>query len=70
MSMILILPYKDQTVQGMLQLMTQEPFSKIINKLEKAAIDFEGDDVQVYLPRFKIESDLTLNAILQKVNNH
>ncbi|KAJ3639295.1 hypothetical protein Zmor_002660 [Zophobas morio] len=67
MSMILILPYKDQTVQGMLQLMTQEPFSKIINKLEKAAIDFEGDDVQVYLPRFKIESDLTLNAILQKM---
>ncbi|EFA11609.1 serine protease inhibitor 77Ba [Tribolium castaneum] len=67
MSMIVILPYKDQTLANMLNLMAEHPFSRIIDRLNKAKEDFEGEDVKVYLPRFTVKSDLTLNTVLEKM---
>lgn len=65
--MIVILPYKGQTLANMLQMMTQNPFSTIIDRLDKVKDEFEGEDVKVYLPRFAAKSDLTLNTVLEKV---
>ncbi|RZB41080.1 leukocyte elastase inhibitor-like, partial [Asbolus verrucosus] len=67
MSMIVILPYKDQTIANMLQAMSKLPFQTIMDMLDKAKIDFEGEDVKVYLPRFSVKSDLTLNRVLDKM---
>lgn len=39
----------------------------IFEDLERAKTEFYGDDVIVYLPKFSIESDFTLNVILEKV---
>lgn len=65
--MIVILPYKGQTLANMLQMMSQNPFSTIIDRLDKVKDEFEGEDVKVYLPRFAAKSDLTLNTVLEKV---
>jgi serine protease inhibitor len=65
--MIVILPYKGQTLTNMLQMMSQNPFSTIIDRLDKVKDEFEGEDVKVYLPRFAAKSDLTLNTVLEKV---
>jgi serine protease inhibitor len=67
MSMIVILPYKGQTLTNMLQMMSQNPFSTIIDRLDKVKDEFEGEDVKVYLPRFAAKSDLTLNTVLEKM---
>lgn len=47
--------------------MSQNPFSTIIDRLDKVKDEFEGEDVKVYLPRFAAKSDLTLNTVLEKV---
>lgn len=37
----------------------------IISKLAQAKLDYSEDDVEVYLPRLSITSDLTLNSVLK-----
>lgn len=68
MSMILILPYKSETVKNLLRDMRDRPFEKILTQLDTAREDFEGEDVKVYLPRFKVESDFNMNVVLEKVS--
>lgn len=68
--MIVILPYKQQTLANMLNAMSENSFSKIIDRLNKAKKEYEGEDIKVYLPRFTVKSDLTLNTVLEKVNLH
>lgn len=37
----------------------------IINELDRAKIDYSEDEVEVYLPRLSVTSDLTLNQVLK-----
>lgn len=68
MSMILILPYKHETVASMLQEMKKHPFEKVLADLDTAKDEFEGEDVKVYIPQFKVESDFNMNIVLEKVS--
>ncbi|XP_022914930.1 serine protease inhibitor 77Ba-like [Onthophagus taurus] len=63
-SMIVILPKKNIMLQSVLQDLAAKPFQNIIATLKKAAQSYMGDPVMVSLPRFKVDSDLTLNSVL------
>lgn len=39
----------------------------LINELERAKVDYSEDEVEVYLPRLSITSDLTLNQVLKEM---
>lgn len=40
----------------------------ISEELRKSAVEFEDDEVEVYLPRFTTISDFQMNAVLEQVN--
>lgn len=42
--------------------------SRIFSTLKKAMVDYEDEEVEVYLPKFTITSDFTLNSILEDVS--
>lgn len=67
MSMIVLLPFKGESITGVLNLLSQVPFSSIVQTLEESEIEFVGEDVHVYLPKFKISSDFNLNIVLSKI---
>lgn len=64
MSLIIILPRKGESLESVLKQMAVTPFSYVLNALEVAAEQFGEELVQVYLPRFSINSDLNLNEVL------
>ncbi|GJQ67997.1 SRPN8 [Trypoxylus dichotomus] len=67
MSMVAILPRKGYTLQSVLDSLTKQPFSTILDALEKSLIDFSDDPVYVSIPKFSITSDLTINTILYQM---
>ena len=69
MSMITILPKRDETLKTILTLLANTPMSEIFNSLAFAQQNFADVLVDVYLPKFVITSDLTLNSILIKVTH-
>lgn len=66
-SMIVILPRKGESVQSVLKELTKIPFTNILDTLNAAQQQFGDDDVQIYLPRFTINSDLNMNAVLDNM---
>lgn len=68
MSMIVILPRKGEALSIFLKRLAELPFSTILDTLETAAEEYGEEDVQVYLPKFTIESDLNMNAVLDQVS--
>ncbi|KAF5304509.1 hypothetical protein FQR65_LT07936 [Abscondita terminalis] len=64
MSMIIILPRKGESLESVLKILANTPFSYVLNALQTAEEQFGEEFVQVYLPRFMINSDLNLNEIL------
>lgn len=66
--MIVILPRKGESVQSVLKELTKIPFTNILDTLNAAQQQFGDDDVQIYLPRFTINSDLNMNAVLDNVS--
>lgn len=69
MSMIAFLPAKNEKLSNVIRKLSTYSITKVLEILENAVEEFPDADVQVYLPRFKIESDLNLNGILDKVRN-
>lgn len=67
MSMIAILPKQGITLQSVLDNLAEQPFSTILDALERSMIDFGDDPVHVHIPKFTITSDLTINAILYQM---
>lgn len=67
LSMILFMPRKGITLASVVEKLPNIRLKKIYDELEKAAYEFEDDEVEVHLPRFKIKSDYTLNVILERV---
>lgn len=67
MSMIVLLPFRDETIRSVLNALSKMRFTQIIETLETAEQDFVDEDVQVNIPRFTVKSDLSLNIVLDKV---
>lgn len=65
--MIVVLPKKNVPLQSTLDMLTRIPFTNVIHALEKSVIDFGEDPVHIYLPKFSIISDLTINLILHQM---
>ncbi|XP_077291357.1 serine protease inhibitor 77Ba-like isoform X2 [Arctopsyche grandis] len=64
LSMIVMIPYHKVSLLELLQKFTAIPMSEVLNALEEAASAYEDDEVDVYLPRFTIDTDFLLNKIL------
>ncbi|KAK9889243.1 hypothetical protein WA026_004520 [Henosepilachna vigintioctopunctata] len=67
MAMVVILPMKGSSVSEVLSLMNRMPMRTILEKLREAEQQFVDEDVNVYLPKFSISSDLNLNIALDKL---
>lgn len=67
MSMIVILPFKSESLLNVLSRLSKIQFSTIIAELERAGKLYKDDEVYVYLPKFKYASDFNLNSVLIQV---
>lgn len=67
MSLIVILPQKGEKLSSVLRQIVTVSFDYVLNTLETAEQQFGEDYVQVYLPRFSINSELNLNEILHQM---
>ncbi|XP_019867498.1 serine protease inhibitor 77Ba [Aethina tumida] len=67
MSMIIILPYKGNHVSNTLNLLSRVTFKRVLDLLGDAEEQYVDEDVQVYLPRFKIHSEFFMNRVLIKM---
>lgn len=67
LSMIVILPRKGHALAEVLSLIASVNVSTLIDILAQAEEQYMDEDVEVYLPRFKITSDFNMNIVLSQV---
>lgn len=67
LSMIILLPRKGVHLSTVIDRLPQYGIRRISEELRKADQEFEDDEVEVYLPRFDITADFTLNVLLEKM---
>lgn len=67
LSMIIVLPRKGVSLQSVIQRLPNVRLQRIYDELQKSAQEFEDDEVEVFLPRFTIMADFTLNGILENM---
>lgn len=65
LSILIVLPRKGEKLSTVMQLLQQVGIAAIRNDLHNSQLEYEDEDVEVYLPRFSIRSDFTLNSVLQ-----
>ncbi|XP_058451592.1 serine protease inhibitor 77Ba-like [Malaya genurostris] len=65
LSMMLILPRKGVSLQNVIRRLADFNMETIYQELKQAAIEYEDDEVEVYLPRFEITADYNLIPVLQ-----
>lgn len=66
--MVVVLPFKGESISGVLNKMSKMTFSTILRTLDDADKRFMDESINVYLPKFKITSDFNLNVVLSKVS--
>lgn len=64
MSMVLILPFKGQTVSNVLASLHRKKFSDILMTLDESNKLFGEEAIHVYLPKFRTVNDFNLNSVL------
>lgn len=67
LSMIVLLPRKGVLLTSVLEKLSSYGIGRVVTELRRADSDFEEDEVEVYLPRFSITADFTLNVILEQM---
>ncbi|XP_031626409.1 serine protease inhibitor 77Ba-like isoform X2 [Contarinia nasturtii] len=67
LSMLLLLPRKGVLLTSVLEKLSSFGIARVITELRRADSDFEEDQVEVFLPRFSITADFTLNVILEQM---
>lgn len=67
LSMIILLPRKGVLLTSVLEKLSSFGIARVITELRRADSDFEEDQVEVFLPRFSITADFTLNVILEQM---
>lgn len=66
-SMIILLPRKGVLLTSVLDKLSSFGIGRVITELRRADDEFEEDQVEVFLPRFSITADFTLNVILEQM---
>lgn len=67
-SMVILLPFKGvATVSSVLNSLSRMKFSQILKQLDDTEKMYVDEEVHVYLPKFKITSDVNLNKVLDKM---
>lgn len=67
LSMIILLPRKGVHLSTVIERLPKYGISRIVTELRKADQEFEDDEVEIYIPRFSITADFTLNVILEQM---
>ncbi|XP_055326581.1 serine protease inhibitor 77Ba-like isoform X3 [Sitodiplosis mosellana] len=67
LSMIVMLPRKGVLLTSVLEKLSSFGISRVVTELRRAEAEFEEDQVEVFLPRFSITADFTLNVILEQM---
>lgn len=67
LSIILILPKKGDSVVNAIASLADVGMAKVMAELNNAKVEFEGEEVEVFLPRFTTRADFVLNQILQSM---
>ncbi|XP_059613652.1 serine protease inhibitor 77Ba [Phlebotomus argentipes] len=67
LSMIILLPRKGTPLNQVVEKLANVRLQRVYDELKKAADEYEDDEVEVYLPRFKITADFVLNGVLEKM---
>ncbi|XP_053694503.1 serine protease inhibitor 77Ba-like [Sabethes cyaneus] len=70
LSMLLILPRKGVPLQTVIRRLADFNMDTIYKELKQAAIEYEDDEVEVYLPRFEITADYNLIPVLHDMGIH
>lgn len=65
--MVIILPHRGVPLDEVMRLFPTKSVAEIFTSLKVAAEEYVDDEVDVYLPRFKVTSDLVLNKVLTEV---
>lgn len=63
MSMIIIVPISTPLVK-VVDTLAMKSFASVLTSIKESKAIFGNDPVKVYVPRFKIDSDLNLNKVL------
>lgn len=67
LSMMLILPRKGIPLSDVIRRLANFNMATIYQELKQAAVDYEDDEVELYLPRFEITADYNLVSVLHDV---
>lgn len=67
LSMIILLPRRNVTLTAVIAKLPTVGMNRIFAELEKAANEYEDDEVEVHLPRFQVGSDFILNGVLENL---
>uniref|UniRef100_A0A6B2EKK6 Putative serine protease inhibitor n=1 Tax=Phlebotomus kandelakii TaxID=1109342 RepID=A0A6B2EKK6_9DIPT len=67
LSMIILLPRKGTPLNQVVEKLANVRLQRVYDELKKAADEYEDDEVEVYLPRFRITADFVLNGVLEKM---
>ena len=67
LSMILLLPKKGADLKSVIINLQKVKVQTIFDELDKAAREYEDDEVEVHIPKFTTVSDFNLNSILSSV---
>lgn len=67
LSMILLLPRKGVMLTSVLNKLSYYGISRVMTELRRADAEFEEDPIEVFVPRFSITADFTLNVILEQM---
>lgn len=68
LSMIILLPKKGQTLAETVFKLYSYSLAKLYRDLYTAKVDYADDEVEVFLPKFEIDSDFDIQPILKSVN--
>lgn len=66
--MIVILPYQGKPLSSVLNALSKQSFTNILKILNDSEMMFVDEEVEVYLPRFSVVSDLNLIMALNDVS--
>jgi serine protease inhibitor len=67
LSMVFLMPRKGTKLMTVMEKLEDVRFERIFQELDKAAKEYEDDEVEVHIPKFTVTADFTLNAILMDV---
>lgn len=67
LSMIILLPRKKVSLTSVMERLANYGVDRILDELKNIGAEYEEDEVEVYIPRFSITADFTLNVILEQM---